>query len=153
MKDKENKYSDEVLKILTNGLGVELGKPIRIRYYDLKKRLFYNDYAESRLDNKENIQIALDLIALSIYYQNLIVPFYGSLKFYDKLTNFDVNSIAMGAYSFNSEDRNRMETCTKAFFSIMKKVRLSPSDLVISDVKDIFELIEREEVDWEEFDE
>jgi len=151
MKDLEDKYSDELLKILTCGLGASLGKPIRIRYYELKKMLFQNDYAEVMLD-RENVQIAVDMIALSVYYQYLIVPFYGSDNFLKNLTTRGVTSIAMGQYSLGSEERQRIEKCTKAFYVVMKKIGLSPSNLAISDTRDILSVINKKEETFEEED-
>ncbi len=37
--NNENDFSDDVIKILTTGIGVELGKKVRINYYDLKTKL------------------------------------------------------------------------------------------------------------------
>ena len=153
---KEELYSDEIVKILTNGIGVELGRPIRFRYYELKNRFIrkLNTSIEWLDDwNEKNTQIAIDIIALSVFHQRVIVPFYGSSNFLTFLNNYKINSVAMGTYSLGSDDRGRMTKCTKAFYAITKKIKLSPRELNISSVEELIELFRRKSLAKEVFKE
>jgi hypothetical protein len=144
-------YSDEVIKILTNGIGGELGKPIRFRYYELKEKLL-NRLRISRDLNNDDAQIAIDVIALSVFYQRLIVPFYGSSNFLERLNSHAVSSVLMGSYILGEDDRNKMRICTRAFYAILKKLELSPSTLDISSIEELIATISSPRSNEESFD-
>jgi len=148
---EDTRYSDEVLRILTNGIGAELGKPIRLSYYQLKEKLLTRiNKSENLTIDEENIQIILDVIALSVFHQNIITPFYGSNNFIERLENFNVKSISIGTYSLVADDKRKISTCTKAFYAILKKVGLSPTNLAISTIDNFVEGIKNRHITEDE---
>jgi len=142
-------YSDEVILILTNGIGSILGRAIRFNYYELKEKLlksvpYHKDFT------REDTQIAIDIIALSIFHQAVVVPFYGSSNFLGRLADYEVTAVRMGTYTLSPDDYNNMNTCTKAFYAILKRSGLTPSSLSIPSIEDLIENIKNPPMDMEE---
>jgi hypothetical protein len=136
----EIEYSDEMIKVLTNGIGVELGKPIRFCYYELKETLLKSIKFHPKATT-DDVQLAIDLLALSIFQQNIITPFFGARNMMERLEEYRVSSIRMANYTLGEDDRATIRHCTNTFYAILKRFGLLPSSLDFSSPEDAIKLV------------
>lgn len=145
----DDTYSDEVIQIITNGIGFILGKAIRKNYYELKDKLL-KSLPYHKEFSIEDAQIAIDIIALSVYHQAVVLPFYGSSNFFERMRAFDISSVQMGTYKLSADDYRNMQLCTKAFYAILGKNGMTPATLSIPSIDDLIERIKNHPVEPEE---
>ena len=145
----EETYSDEVIQILTNRVGYILGRAIRLKYYDLRDKLLHKVQYHSDFSALET-QIAIDIIALSAFHETIVVPFYGSSNFLGRLAEYEISRVQMGTYTLSREDYNNMDRCTRAFYAVLKKCKMTPSFLSIPSIDDLIERIANPPTEQEE---
>ena len=92
---------NEMIDALTKGIGMELSKPMRISYYDKKRYLEKNDSYQNCSDQIK--QYLIDVLALSIFYQHIIVPLHGSINFATGTKSYGVKRVRMGDYHLDQE--------------------------------------------------
>ena len=127
-----------MLNSLTYGLGAELGKKIRISYYDkenlILKHSLYQDFDGHQ---KESIK---DLLALSIFYQYAIGPLHGSVEFMDNTKQYGVKSIGFGSYKFGEKMKKISMGITKGFYEILANHRIEISQLDVSSITEFIKI-------------
>ena len=79
-----------------------------------------------------------------------MLPFYGSSNFFDRMRDFHVSVVQMGTYKLSADDYGNMQTCTKAFYAILRRSGLTPAFLSISSIEDLIERIKNPPVGPEE---
>jgi hypothetical protein len=121
---------DEMLNELTRGIGAELGKKIRIAYYEKKK--YISSDGVFKAIHSEKQPIIWDLLALSIFHEFVIGPLHGSNNFLLKSKKYGVKSINMGSYKIDGQSNAELVKITKAFFAIMKSYNIEIGQLSIS---------------------
>ncbi|PLX99509.1 MAG: hypothetical protein C0623_09250 [Desulfuromonas sp.] len=72
--------ANEMIDALTKGIGAELGKPIRISFYEKEKLLIKNSAFQQCQGWQK--QLITDMAALSIFNQLVILPYHGAGNFY-----------------------------------------------------------------------
>jgi len=125
---------NEMLNIVTKGIGVELSKPIRLSYYNYIRELqkntkFQNATSDIRL-------FLIDILALSLFNQKVITPLYGVGNFLDGSRKYGVNKIRMGSYDLDNEFYSTASNITRQFYAIVKKYDLNIEALHIASVND-----------------
>ena len=125
---------DEMLKILTKGIGTDLWKPIRMSYYDKRRSVDKILKQRKTPDNKRDI--IYDLLALTVFHDKAIIPMHGSINFMGNARKYDVNSISMGHYKIDEDHNSISEKCVKQFFAIMSSFDIPISILTFSNSKE-----------------
>lgn len=128
---------NDMLNALTYGLGAELGKKIRIAYFEKERVLNRHEvYREFHIKQR---QLYLDLLALSVFYQYAIGPLHGSVEFMNNTKKYGVKSIGMGTYKFDSKMKKISSGITSGFFSILEKYEIEVTQLLIGSTAEFIE--------------
>ncbi|MFH7326421.1 hypothetical protein [Desulfurivibrio sp. C05AmB] len=128
---------DEMLIALTKGIGAELGKKIRITYYEKKRFLLKDDlYNEIK---QEKQPLMLDLLALGVFHELAIGPIHGSNNFFSASKKFGVTNINMGSYKIDDQSNKQTLAITKSFFAIMEEYNIGIHQLSIPSVHEFLE--------------
>lgn len=128
---------NEMLIALTKGIGVELGKKIRIAYYEKKKFILKDDIYKQISIKKQPLM--LDLLALAIFHEFAIGPMHGSNHFFSSSKRYGVTNINMGSYKIDNKFNKQLLKITKSFFAIMKKYNIEIHQLSISSIHEFLE--------------
>jgi len=125
---------DEMINVLTKGIGVELYKPLRIAYYNKKTFLIKN----SKYQRSSNIskQFLIDVMALSIFNQKIILPFHGAANFAVGTKPYGVKQVRMANYYLDQEFYVLAHNITSQFFAISKDYGLNVENLHISSISE-----------------
>lgn len=127
----------EMLNSLTYGLGADLGKKIRLSFYEKEKVLAKHDlYKEFNASQK---QLYKDLLALSVFHQYAIGPLHGSVEFMKNTKKYGVKSINMGSYKFDDKMRKTSLGITKGFFEILEKYQINIAQLNAGSINEFIE--------------
>lgn len=128
---------DEMINILTRGIGIELVKPIRISYYD-KKRYLEKD--ENYKNNTDDIkQFLIDMMAMSVFNQQVIVPLYGASNFGSATKEYGVKQVRMGSYMLDNNFYSEVDETTKQFYAITREYGIAIESLHISSISEFIE--------------
>ena len=128
---------DEMINLLTKGIGIELSKKIRIAYYE-KKKIIVKHESYNKISKKKH-PLVLDLLALGIFHEFVIGPMHGSNNFLRSTEKYGVKSIIMGNYKLDSQFNKETAIITKAFFAIIKKYNIEINQLSIPSVNEFLE--------------
>lgn len=109
---------DEMLACLTNGIGVVLGKEVRLDYFKRKALLTRHDKFSKLPSNQKNI--VLDLLALTTFHEHVLIPIYGSMNFLLSGYNYNFKFVQMGSYELGTDHLRASEQSAKRFFAILK---------------------------------
>ncbi len=123
---------DEMINSLTKGIGIELYKPLRISYYNKKRFLEKNDHFQK--STERNKQFLIDIMALSIFNQQIILPFHGAANFAAGTKSYGVTRVRMASYHLDKEFYVLANNVTHQFFAITKNYGLSIENLHISSI-------------------
>ena len=123
-----------MIDALTKGLGVELGKPIRIAFYEKEKLLKMNN-AFQECTNWQK-QLIIDMAALSIFNQLIILPYHGTDNFYKGSKSMGVTRIRVGSQHIDKEFIGSVSQITRQFFAIISEYELDINHLHISSISD-----------------
>lgn len=126
-----------MINSLTNGLGAELGKKVRISFYNKERILKQHDSFQSFTSNQKDLFV--DLLALSIFHDFAIGPLHGSINFMNSTKKYGVKSIGMGSYKFDSKMKKISLGITKGFFEILKKYNIEIYQLNIGSIAEFIE--------------
>lgn len=123
-----------MIEALTKGIGVEVGRPLRLSYYQLKQRLQQNKkYQASDHDTK----IALvDLLALSIFHHQVIVPLYGANNFRQGSRQLGIEDVRVGGKNLGKDFFVLSNKIPKAFFAIVSGYGITVEKLHVSTIGD-----------------
>lgn len=123
---------NEMLNALTYGLGAELGKKIRLAYFEKERFLSKHEkYLEFPPTHRQRY---LDLLALSVFYQYAIGPLHGSVEFLNNTKRYGVESIGMGTYKFDSKMKKISSGITSGFLGILEKYEIEVTQLIIGSI-------------------
>lgn len=125
---------NEMINILTKGIGAELWKPIRISYYDKKRSI--DVFLKNKKTPESTRNIIYDLLALTVFHDKVIIPLHGSNNFMENAEKFSIESVSMGTYSIDKEHSRISEKCVKHFFAIMSSYDISIASLTFSGAKE-----------------
>jgi hypothetical protein len=123
---------DEMVNALTSGIGSELGRTIRLKYYDQKRRAF-NHMLTSKWGEQESTLLC-DLIALAVFYELIIVPLQGSLNFMEFTASFGVSQVRMGEYTVGTHHIQSAGSAVKQFFGILGEYQINSGALALGDM-------------------
>lgn len=127
-----------MINALTYGLGAELGKKIRLAYFEKERFLENHDsYLKFKLEEK---LLYKDILALSVFHQYAIGPLHGSAEFMNSTKQYGVKSIAMGSFKFDAKMRKISLGITKAFFDILLKYQISIEQLNVGSTSEFIEI-------------
>lgn len=125
---------DEMIDALTKGIGGEIGRPLRLSYYQLKQRLQQNEkYQTSGDDVKITL---LDLLALSIFHHQVIVPFYGANNFRQGSRQLGIKDVRVGGKNLGKEFFALSDKIPKAFFAIVSDYGIAVEKLHVSTISE-----------------
>lgn len=127
----------EMLNSLTYGLGADLGKKIRLSFYEKERVLLKHDLYKKL--NSPQKQLYQDLLALSVFHQYAIGPLHGSVEFMKNTKKYGVKSIDMGSYKFDDKMRKISLGITKGFFEILEKYQISVTQLTFGSINEFIE--------------
>ncbi|HKI55429.1 MAG TPA: hypothetical protein VJ987_14990 [Anaerolineales bacterium] len=128
---------DEMINALTKGIGVELYKPIRIAYYN-KKSFLEKSESYKQCSNEMKLFL-LDVLALSIFNQQVITPIHGARNFASGTRKYGVTRVRMASYHLDKEFYSDADRITKQFFAITKEYGLSVEHLHVSSINEFVE--------------
>lgn len=118
---------DEMIQALTHGTGALLGKEVRVSFFEQKRALERVQAFQNLEEHQKTLLI--DLLALSVFHQLVILPLHGSLNFMRDTQRLGVSSVVMGSYSLDASFVSTDEAITKSFFAILKKYGINVSTL------------------------
>ena len=125
---------EEMIKTLTKGIGSELGKPIRMSYYNKKR---FVDKALTEFNVSDTVRnLVYDILALTIFHDSIIIPLHGSIHFMDSAKKYGVSQISMGSYKLGKEHNQASDKCVKQFFAILSSFDIDIALLTFSNAKD-----------------
>lgn len=124
---------DEMINALTLGLGPELGKTIRFRYYEQKRRALNSGLAAHW--GSYEYGLLCDFIALAVFHESVIVPLHGSLNFMEFSSKLGVSQVRMGEYSIDQDHTQSAEAAVKQFFGILKEYEIDTGLLSLGDME------------------
>ena len=125
---------DEMIDALTKGIGVEVGRPLRRSYFQLKQRLEQNEKYQRSGDD---LKIALlDLLALSIFHHQVIVPFYGANNFRHGSRQLGIKDVRVGGKNLGEEFFTFSDKIPKAFFAIVSRYGIAVEKLHVSTINE-----------------
>lgn len=125
---------DEMIDALTKGIGVEVGRPLRLSYYQLKQRL---QKSENYQQSDDDVKIALfDLLALSIFHHQVIVPFYGANNFRQGSRQLGIKDVRVGGKNLGQEFFALSDKIPKAFFAIVSSYGIAIEKLHVSTISE-----------------
>lgn len=128
---------DEMINALTKGIGADLYKPIRMAYYDKKRALEKNEAYKSCAAEMQ--QFLLDVMALSIFNQQVITPLHGASNFASGTRQYGVKRVRMASYDLDRKFYSDVDQITKQFFAITKKYDLPIEHLHVSSLSEFAE--------------
>jgi hypothetical protein len=128
---------DEMINALTRGIGPEQYRPIRISYNELKKVLFKDPIFNNCTDDIK--QFLLDVLALSIFNQHVILPLHGASNFISGAREHGAKRVKMAGYVLDSNFYNETDKITKMFFAITNKYGLPIEKLYVSSLNKFIE--------------
>jgi len=128
---------DEMIDALTRDIGIELVKPIRISYYDKKRFLEKNENYKNSPDDMK--QFLIDMMAMSIFNQQVIVPLYGAINFGSDTKKYGVEQVKMGSYMLDHNFYSEVNETTKQFYAITKKYGIAIESLQIPSINEFVE--------------
>lgn len=138
---------DEMLNILTKGIGSELGRPIRISYYD-KKRAVDKVLQSDRIpENKKNI--VYDILALTVFHDKIIIPLHGSLNFMQTTKRYGITEVSMSTYSIGHEYNETSDKCVKHFFAILSSFDIDIGLLNFTNSSEFIKMISEHIEKWQ----
>ena len=121
---------NEMMKALTNGIGGDLGRPIWRQFFRQQSALAGNPaYKELRQDTR---QLAIDILALSIFHSQVILPLHGSAGFLSGTRRYGVTRIRLGKSHFTKQDATKSGRITKQFFAIVSTYGIEISQLTFT---------------------
>lgn len=121
---------DEMINLLTKGIGADLYKPLRISYYKFRDSLLNNvNYKKSSAREK---QFLIDVLALSIFNQKVVLPFHGAANFAEGTKSMGVKRVRMATYHLDREFYQAANQVTRQYYAITKKFGLDVEDLYFS---------------------
>ncbi|MDD4528006.1 MAG: hypothetical protein PHF25_08245 [Candidatus Margulisbacteria bacterium] len=128
----------EMINVLTNGIGTNLGKEIRVEYFNNKTRLLklVNHKNLDKIDTTSlNVEYFWDMLALAIFHEKVIVPFHGSINFIKNTRSYGVKQVEMGSYTLDNHYLKKTESITTQFFAIINKYELTIEQLNIPNIE------------------
>lgn len=130
---------DEMIGALTKGIGVELGKPIRRNYFQARSALQKQSSFQGLSKAKQ--QFAIDLLALTIFHTQAIVPLHGSARFLTQTRRMGVVRVQMSEYMLTKEHAQQADAITRQFFAILKAFGIEISDLHFESTSDLVQRV------------
>lgn len=125
---------DAMIDALTKGIGVEVGRPLRLSYFQLKQRLQQNEKYQG---SDDHVKIALlDLLALSIFHHQVIVPFYGANNFRQGSRQLGIKDVRVGGKNLGKEFFALSDKIPKAFFKIVSDYGIAVEKLHVSTISE-----------------
>jgi hypothetical protein len=135
----DDNFIDELLKILTYGVGRKLGVSIRRQFYDCKKHIKLSETYKSLEDEqKEYIIICL---ALTMFNTHIIKPFRGASCFYKFISKQGVKSISISNGNLSQNDIGNLDDLIKHFHKILFDLRISRYELYFIGTEDFIRRI------------
>ncbi len=125
---------EEMINLLTRGIGAELYKPLRISYYNKKRFLEKNDKFQK--SSKRNKQFIIDVMALSIFNQKIILPYHGAANFAAGSKAYGVTRVRMASYHLDKEFYVAAKKITSQFYAITYNYGLRVEHLHISSISE-----------------
>ena len=126
--------ANEMIDALTKGIGAELAKPIRISFYE-KERYLNQNKKFQRSENWQK-QLIVDMAALSIFNQQVILPYYGAGNFYQDAKKIGVTRIRIGSQHYDKEFIGTSSKITRQFFAITNSYEIDVNHLHISNISE-----------------
>lgn len=126
--------ANEMIEALTRGIGVELGKPIRISFFEKERYLNQNVHFQQSAQWQK--QLITDMAALSIFNQQVILPYHGVSNFYRDSKKSGISRIRLGDQHIDSEFMKTSSKITREFFAITKAFEIDVNHLHISNISD-----------------
>lgn len=134
--------ANEMLEALTRGIGAEVGKPVRMSFFE-KERFIKQNEAFQRCAAWRK-QLILDAAALSIFHQLVILPYHGATNFYTDSKKSGISRIRMGTQHLDREFVSIASKVTRQFFAITQEFQIHVEHLHISNIAEFVEFwIER----------
>ncbi|MFV8834750.1 hypothetical protein ACNSTU_07255 [Aquisalimonas sp. APHAB1-3] len=134
--------ANEMLEALTRGIGAEVGKPIRVSFFEKERFIKQNEAFQKCAAWRK--QLILDVAALSIFHQLIILPYHGAANFYADSKRSGVSRIRMGSQHLDREFVSVASRITRQFFAITKEFQIDVNHLHISNIAEFVDFwIER----------
>lgn len=124
----------KMIDLITYGLGADLGKKIRLSFYNKERLLVKNDLFREVEQTQQDAFI--DLLALSIFYEYAIGPLHGSVEFMNGTKQYGVKSINMGTYKYDDKMKKISIGITKGFYEILERYNIEISQLNIGSISE-----------------
>jgi hypothetical protein len=142
----------EMVEALTEGIGARLGRSVRSSFFKLAERLMR--YEEFIKMERPFQQMTLDLLALSIFYNEIISPLEGGHSFVSLAEKSKASHIRIGSDKLTHKFVNSASSCVRNFYSILHKndiplnlLSFSSLNCFIDNIKDSLERRQHETVD------
>lgn len=116
-----------MLQALTDGIGADLGRPIRASFFELFGRLKKHERFLA-LETLEQQQL-VDLLALSIFYNHVIVPLESGSSLLSLVRMADATHIRLGRDKLTPKLAARFRACAWAFLDIIRQQNI-PKELL-----------------------
>jgi len=119
---------------LTNGVGAQLGGPIRASFFELAERLCsHKSFAPLHHDDK---QALVDLLALSIFYNQVISPLESSSHLLALAQKAQATHIRLGSDKLTPSLTARFGACAGSFQRILREQHISTDLMSFSTLKE-----------------
>jgi hypothetical protein len=129
---------NEMIDALTRGIGVDLYRPMRISFYNKKRFLEKN---EKYLKSPDNIkQFLIDVVALSIFNHQVIIPLSGATNFLTGTKSYRVTKVRMGTYYLDKDFSITTNKIINQFYSITNSYGLKMDSLYVSSIDEFVDL-------------
>lgn len=130
----------EMVETLTVGIGAELGRKVRLSFFTLAERLM--KYERFITMERPIQQMTLDLLALSIFYNEIICPLEGSQSFLLFIEKANASHIRIGSDKLTDQFAKRARNCVSVFYSILNRYKIPNNLLSFSSLNSFLENIE-----------
>ncbi|HLP57226.1 MAG TPA: hypothetical protein VK186_00280 [Candidatus Deferrimicrobium sp.] len=108
-----------MVEALTENIGVKLGGSIRLSFFKLAERLMKS---EEFINMEKSIQqLTLDLLALSIFYNEIISPLQGGQSFITIAKKSNASTIRIGKDKLDQSFSEKARKCVNHFTYILDK--------------------------------
>ena len=117
----------QLLMALTDGIGAQLGRPVRASFFEVLKRLAKHKVFVSleALDR----QRLVDLLALSVFYNQVIAPLESGSSLLSLARRADATHVRLGRDRLTTRLAAQFRACAGAFASIIDDQNI-PRDLL-----------------------
>lgn len=135
----DDDFINELLNVLTYGVGRKLGVSIRRQFYDCRKHIELSEtYQNLEDEQKEYIIICL---VLTMFNTSIIKPFRGASSFYKSTRKQGVRSISISNGNLSQNNIDNLDDSIKHFHKILLDLNISRYALYYTRAEDFIRRI------------